>query len=133
MPVGVTAGDISICLPLAPTAQGAARLPAAPRRRRMNVAKCPKWGRGIGCALPAVPDSCFQQFLVLYALWSARQVHEALRRGARLGGLGCPEAFSRNPKGCYVEKRESCHWFSHPSVPGEGFLVTRNHTFKLKR
>lgn len=41
--------------------------------------------------------------------------------GPWLGGLGCSGAFSRDPEGCYVEKRESCHGFSHSSIPGEFF------------
>lgn len=123
MPTGVTAGEISICLPAVPTTLC---------WRRVNVAKCPKWGRGIGRALLAVPDLCFQQVLVLYALRSAHWGHDALCWGAWLGGLGCPGAFSRDPERYYVEKRESCHQFSHPSVPGEVFVETRNHAFKPK-
>lgn len=48
------------------------------------------------------------------------------------GGHGCVGLAARDPEGCDIEKRESCHGFSHPSVPGEAFLMTRNHvTLKL--
>lgn len=66
---------------------------------------------------------------MLYALQSAHWGHDALCRGAWLGGLGCPGAFSRDPEIYYVEKRESRHQFSHPSVAGGVFEVT-NHAFK---
>lgn len=123
MPVGITAGDISIRLPPAPTTWGGSSL----HWQCMNVAKRSKGGRGIEHMLLAVLDLCFQQVLELSGLWSAHWGRGVLHWGHGYVGLA-----ARDPEGRDVEKRESCHRFSHPSVPGEAFLVMRNHvTLKL--